>query len=184
MNQIWIYIISISSFQFYLILIIVNFSLSRWMYHDFLYFIPNFLLFSEWVSSLQIYSPLLCLLHLLLFLCLKSAFENFWSSFFFFASNWFFLMILNHFTVLVSKINLKKKKNIILMHFQVKNTLKSNCRYNPKCYLSRGSLMIAFMSFGRLHLLLQYLVHHGHIGNGYLHRQSKVSNISCLLVHV
>jgi hypothetical protein len=79
---------------------------------------------------------------------------------------------------------LKNKKNIILMHFQVKNTLKSNCRYNLKCYLSRGSLMIAFISFGRLHLLLQYLVHHGHIGNGYLHRQSKVSNISCLLVHV
>jgi hypothetical protein len=182
MNQIWIYIISISSFQFYLILIIVNFSLSRWMYHDFLYFIPNFLLFSEWVSSLQIYFPPLCLLHLLLFLCLKSAFENFWSSFFF----CFKLIFFNDFESFCwcQKWILKNKKNIILMHFQVKNTLKCNCRYNPKCYLSRGSLMIAFISFGRLHLLLQYLVHHGHIGNGYLHRQSKVSNISCLLVHV
>jgi hypothetical protein len=36
------------------------------------------------------------------------------------------LVFSDHFDVLMSKIILKKQKNIMLMYFQVKNTLKSN----------------------------------------------------------
>ena len=38
----------------------------------------------------------------------------------------FFLLILYHFDVLISKINFKKLKKIISIHFQVKNSLKNN----------------------------------------------------------
>jgi hypothetical protein len=44
----------------------------------------------------------------------------------------FFFMFLDLFDVLVSKINFFKKKNIILMHFQVKSTLNNNIYHNPK----------------------------------------------------
>ena len=37
-----------------------------------------------------------------------------------------FLVFSNHFDVLISKITFKKSKNIIGMHFDMKNYLKSN----------------------------------------------------------
>jgi hypothetical protein len=41
-------------------------------------------------------------------------------------------MFLDYFNVLMSNNNfLKIKKNIILMHFQVKNTLKNNRNHTP-----------------------------------------------------
>jgi len=44
-----------------------------------------------------------------------------------------FLIFLYYFDVLMSKINFKKiKKNIILMHFQVKSILKNNRNHIPK----------------------------------------------------
>jgi hypothetical protein len=48
--------------------------------------------------------------------------------------------------MLISKINLKNIKNIVLMHFQVKNTLKNNCYHNSKHYLIlRNGLMQVLM---------------------------------------
>jgi hypothetical protein len=44
-----------------------------------------------------------------------------------------FFMFLNHFNMLMSKINLKIK-NIILIYFQTINTLKNNYNYNTKYY--------------------------------------------------
>jgi hypothetical protein len=38
----------------------------------------------------------------------------------------------DHFDALISKMIFKNKKNIILMHFQMKNTLKNNRNYTPK----------------------------------------------------
>jgi hypothetical protein len=38
-------------------------------------------------------------------------------------------MILDHFDAVISKIIFKNKKKIILIHFQVKNTLKNNHNY-------------------------------------------------------
>jgi hypothetical protein len=43
-----------------------------------------------------------------------------------------FLMFLDRFDVLMSKIIFFKKKNIILMHFHAKNTLKRNCYHTLK----------------------------------------------------
>jgi hypothetical protein len=43
-----------------------------------------------------------------------------------------FLCVLDRFDALISKIIFKKLKNIILMHFDTKNTLKSNCKHIPK----------------------------------------------------
>jgi hypothetical protein len=53
---------------------------------------------------------------------------------FFFALN-IFLMFLDHFDVLMLKINLNFFKNIILMYFQTKNTMKNNRYHNAKHYL-------------------------------------------------
>jgi hypothetical protein len=41
-----------------------------------------------------------------------------------------FLVFSNHFDMLMSKIYFKKLKNIIGMHFNTKNYLKSNHNYN------------------------------------------------------
>ena len=50
-------------------------------------------------------------------------------------------MFLDYFDMLISKIIFKNKKNIILIHFQIKNTLKNNHNYiskhartTQKCY--------------------------------------------------
>jgi hypothetical protein len=43
-----------------------------------------------------------------------------------------FLVFLDRFDVLISKMNFKKWKNIILMYFQVKKTLKNNLYHTPK----------------------------------------------------
>jgi len=43
-------------------------------------------------------------------------------------------MFLNHFDALMSKIKLKNKKNIILIYFQIKNTLKNNFYRNLKLF--------------------------------------------------
>jgi hypothetical protein len=51
---------------------------------------------------------------------------------------------LDRFDALISKIIFKNKKNIILMHFDIKNTLKNNCNHTPKhaCLSSwRGSIV-------------------------------------------
>jgi hypothetical protein len=42
-----------------------------------------------------------------------------------------FLVFLDYFDTLISKIILKNKKNIILIYFRVKNTLKNNHNYTP-----------------------------------------------------
>ena len=47
-------------------------------------------------------------------------------------------MILYRFDMLMSKINFKNKKNIILLYFQAQNTLKNNHHHNHKHYLSQG----------------------------------------------
>jgi len=41
-------------------------------------------------------------------------------------------MFSDHFDVLILKINFKSKKNIILIYFQTKNTLKNNRYLNIK----------------------------------------------------
>jgi hypothetical protein len=41
-------------------------------------------------------------------------------------------MFLDYFDMLISKIIFKNKKNIILIHFQIKNTLKNNHNYISK----------------------------------------------------
>jgi len=46
------------------------------------------------------------------------------------------LVFLNHFDVLVSKINFKKYKYIILMFFQAKSTLKSHYYHAPRHLLN------------------------------------------------
>jgi len=54
-------------------------------------------------------------------------------------------MFLDYFDMLISKIIFKNKKNIILIHFQIKNTLKNNHNYifkhatmdNPEVLRSR-----------------------------------------------
>jgi len=51
-------------------------------------------------------------------------------NFFFVKNNIFY--ILNHFNVLILKIVLKNKKNIILIHFNTKNILKNNYKHLPK----------------------------------------------------
>ena len=47
-----------------------------------------------------------------------------------------FLVFSNHFDVLISKIIFKKSKNIIDMHFHIKNYLKKNHNYTIKQALS------------------------------------------------
>jgi len=47
-----------------------------------------------------------------------------------------FLVFFYCFDVLMSKINIKKIKNIILIHFKIKNTLKTNLNYAIKHFLS------------------------------------------------
>jgi hypothetical protein len=50
-------------------------------------------------------------------------------------TNWLkinFLCVLDHIDMLISKIISKNKKNIILMDFSMKNTLKSNRNHTPK----------------------------------------------------
>jgi len=44
----------------------------------------------------------------------------------------YFFMFSDHFDVLILKINFKSKKNIILIYFQTKNTLKNNRYLNIK----------------------------------------------------
>jgi predicted TIM-barrel fold metal-dependent hydrolase len=44
----------------------------------------------------------------------------------------FFLCVLNRFDVLILKIIFKKYKNIILIHFGIKNTLKNNRKHTNK----------------------------------------------------
>jgi len=39
---------------------------------------------------------------------------------------YYYLIFLHHFNMLISKINFKNKKNITLIYFHVKNTLKNN----------------------------------------------------------
>jgi len=52
-----------------------------------------------------------------------------------------FLVFLDYFNILISKINFKNKnKNIISIHFQVKNTLKNKCYHNTKHALSIKNL--------------------------------------------
>jgi hypothetical protein len=51
---------------------------------------------------------------------------------FFFASIFFYIDFLDHFDVLISKVNFKKEKNIILMFFPAKNTSKSNYYHTLK----------------------------------------------------
>jgi len=46
--------------------------------------------------------------------------------------------------VLISKINCEKLKNIILMRFRVKNTLKNNNYHNIKHYLKFLKLTLFF----------------------------------------
>jgi len=58
-------------------------------------------------------------------------------------------MFLNCFDVLILKI-IFFKKNIILMHFQVKNTLKSNRYHNTEHYLN--VLASIFTYFSKMHL--------------------------------
>jgi hypothetical protein len=43
-----------------------------------------------------------------------------------------FLCVLNRFDVLILKIIFKKCKNIILIHFSIKNTLKNNRKHTNK----------------------------------------------------
>jgi hypothetical protein len=45
-----------------------------------------------------------------------------------------FLIFSDNFDVLILKIIFKNKKNIILMCFKIKNTLKNNCYYIFKYY--------------------------------------------------
>ena len=52
-----------------------------------------------------------------------------------------FLVFSGYFNILISKINFKNKnKNIISIHFQVKNTLKNKCYHNTKHALSIKNL--------------------------------------------
>jgi len=52
---------------------------------------------------------------------------------------------LDYFDVLISKINLKNKKYIIFMYFQVQNTLKNkhyhNIKHNLRTYLAQQQLL-------------------------------------------
>jgi len=45
-------------------------------------------------------------------------------------------MFSRHFDILISKLNLKKFKNIILIYFKIKNILKNNNYYNTKLALN------------------------------------------------
>jgi hypothetical protein len=51
-------------------------------------------------------------------------------------------LFLDHFDMLILKINLRKIKKIILMHFQTKNTLKNNCYHNVKQALSTSFINV------------------------------------------
>jgi uncharacterized membrane protein len=65
-------------------------------------------------------------------------------------------MILDHFDVLISKLNFKKWQKIILMYFQAKNTLNSNYHHNPKHYRKLLSQHIFFLgNLGFFFSLLQ-----------------------------
>jgi hypothetical protein len=59
-------------------------------------------------------------------------------SFLFFFLQINFFMILYRFDMLMSNINFKNKKNIILMYFRAQNTLKNNHHHNHRHYLSQG----------------------------------------------
>jgi hypothetical protein len=52
-------------------------------------------------------------------------------------------MFLDHFHALMSKIIFLKYKNIILIHFQVKNTLKNNRNHTSKDYCN----ILVYMSY-------------------------------------
>jgi hypothetical protein len=47
-----------------------------------------------------------------------------------------FIVFSNHFDALMSKIIFKNKKNIILMHFGMKNSLKNNNKHPRKRFWS------------------------------------------------
>jgi hypothetical protein len=66
-------------------------------------------------------------------------------------------MFLDNFDMLISKIIFFKIKNIILMHFRAKSTLKNNCYHIPKHSLSigftrKGRSRTIFMDEKRNHL--------------------------------
>ena len=52
-----------------------------------------------------------------------------------------FLVFLNHFNVLMSKIIFKKSKKFIGMYFDTKNYLKNNRNYTVKQTLNRRSVL-------------------------------------------
>ena len=65
--------------------------------------------------------------------CLLSHFKNIFLKFFvFLLQTNIFLVFLNYFNMLISKIFFKKLKIYILIHFWIKNTLKNNCYYTFK----------------------------------------------------
>jgi hypothetical protein len=80
-----------------------------------------------------IFRPCLNLITACLELRLKLFFFFFNLIFFFQIS---FLVFFYCFDVLMSKINIKKIKNIILIHFKIKNILKNNFNYAIKHFLS------------------------------------------------
>jgi hypothetical protein len=61
-----------------------------------------------------------------------------------------FLMFLDYFDVLISKIIFKNKKNIILIHFRVKSTLKSNCNHISKHALFGNMIETAFSQISKI----------------------------------
>jgi len=60
------------------------------------------------------------------------SFNLFFVKFEFFFFFKFFLVFLDHFDVLILKMNFKKEKNIILMFFSAKNTSKNNRHHTLK----------------------------------------------------
>jgi hypothetical protein len=65
---------------------------------------------------------------------IEAVFFFFFNLIFFFQIS--FLVFFYCFDVLMSKINIKKIKNIILIHFKIKNILKNNFNYAIKHFLS------------------------------------------------
>ena len=61
-----------------------------------------------------------------------------------------FLVFLNHFDILMSKIIFKNKTNIIGMYFDMKNYLKNNCSYTAKIVWYYGS----FCGYGSKKIVL------------------------------
>ena len=72
--------------------------------------------------------------------------------FFFLQKNNLFLYVFDRFNTLILKNNFLKIKNIILMYFSTKNTLKNNCNHTPKQTLNHFDENVVDMKYNNLFL--------------------------------